>query len=475
MAKRESQGLQIALIVFVMVTVLFMVTTVLFWKKADTANTNAADVERQLTTVRDDLRTAQDENENLKRILGYAPGQAWSEIENEFNQALLAYAQGLPEDQRNYRALPDQFMKALADKNDRLVKASNNELALKKKMEEVRHLESGRTSQALMQKTAAEADLARDKSQFDRERERITQMRSNEQRQYRESLALGETNIKNKDEEVKTTTETNRRLTIKNEDLQQKLLAIETQSLDVADGEIIWVNQNARIVWINLGRSDAVREQMTFSVYDAGEQNLSHPKVKGRIEVLRVVDDHQSEASMLSDQLSNPILHGDVIHSHIWQPGVRLRFALAGKIDVDEDGRSDRELLQELIEVNGGIVDAFVDEQGNRTGNVTINTRYLILGDPPEEENALRGYSDIIKDADTQGVQKIPVSDILNYVGYDGTQGTIRLGTRARAVDFKAKPEEGVIRTSRGKVSELYQKEKPPYRTLPTTRSVTKP
>ena len=43
MAKRESQGLQIAIIVFVMVTVLFMVTTVLFWKKADTANTNADD------------------------------------------------------------------------------------------------------------------------------------------------------------------------------------------------------------------------------------------------------------------------------------------------------------------------------------------------------------------------------------------------------------------------------------------------
>ena len=60
----------------------------------------------------------------------------------------------------------------------------------------------------------------------------------------------------------------------------------------------------------------------------------------------------------------------------------------------------------------------------------------MILGDPPEEENALRGYSDIIKDADTQGVQKIPVSDILNYVGYDGTQGTIRLGTRARASKF---------------------------------------
>ena len=45
MAKRESQGLQIALIVFVMVTVLFMVTTVLFWKSADTAKKERDDFE----------------------------------------------------------------------------------------------------------------------------------------------------------------------------------------------------------------------------------------------------------------------------------------------------------------------------------------------------------------------------------------------------------------------------------------------
>jgi hypothetical protein len=465
MAKRESQGLQIALIVFVMITVLFMVTTVLFWKKFDTARAEASDLQNRLSRAETDRRAAQDEMGNIKeKLLGYPRETAYTEIENEFNKVMLAYAQSLPEDQRNYKNLPDQLIKALADQSGRLTKASSTEMDLKRQRDEVGKRESERASQALKEKEAAEGTLAQEKSQYDRDRQRIEQAQTQELNSYRTNLATREEEIKKKTDEIGLKDKEVRDLTLNNEKLRDQVKGYLTESLDVPDGRIIYVNQRLRRVYIDLGLSDAVRPQMTFDVYDADAASLAQPRVKGKIEVVRVVDDHSCEATIRTDELKNPILAGDVIHSHIWQPGSRQRFALAGKIDVDEDGRSDLDLVKSLIEINGGIIDAVVDDEGKLTGQVTIQTRYLALGPAPTEDEPLRAYTAIIKEADTQGVQKISLDQILNYVGYDGKQRTVALGKSARAIDFKATPGDGVVRTSQGSVSALYDADNPPVR-----------
>ncbi len=465
MAKRESQGLQIALIVFVMITVLFMVTTVLFWKKFDTARAEASDLESRLSRAETDRRAAQDEMGNIKeKLLGYPRDTSYTEIESEFNKVMLAYAQSLPEDQRNYKNLPDQLIKALTDQSGRLTKASSAELDLKRQMDDVAQRESNRASQAMKEKEAAEGTLAQEKSLYVRDRDRIKQEQTQQLNGYQTNLASRGEEINKKNEEVTLKDKEVRDLTLNNEKLRDQVKGFLTESLDVPDGKIIYVNQRERLVWIDLGQSDAVRPQMTFDVYDADAASLAQPRVKGKIEVVRVVDDHACEARIRTDELSNPILAGDVIHSHIWQPGSRLRFALAGKIDVDEDGRSDLDLLKSLIEINGGIIDAVVDDEGKLTGQVTIQSRYLVLGPAPTEEDPLRGYTAIIKAADTQGVQKISLDLVLNYVGYDGKQRTVALGKSARAIDFKAKPDEGVVRSSQGSVSALYDEAKPPVR-----------
>ena len=92
MAKRESQGLQIALIAFVMVTVLFMVTTVLFWKQKDTATALADENQKLLETRSAELRTAQTENADIReKLLGYPRDKSYAEIEKEVTQILQAY------------------------------------------------------------------------------------------------------------------------------------------------------------------------------------------------------------------------------------------------------------------------------------------------------------------------------------------------------------------------------------------------
>ena len=150
----------------------------------------------------------------------------------------------------------------------------------------------------------------------------------------------------------------------------------DAESFEVADGRITWVNQNGT-VWINVGSADAIRRQVTFNVYDADENDADRAVKKGSIEVTRVMGDHSAEARITQDSPTNPILTGDNIYSPVWHRGKKLRFAFAGVIDFDDDGVSDLKLARELIELNGGVVDAYLDDNGKIVKDITPNTRYL--------------------------------------------------------------------------------------------------
>src|SRR6185436_7906434 len=157
----------------------------------------------------------------------------------------------------------------------------------------------------------------------------------------------------------------------------------EPGSFEVADGRISWVNQNGT-VWINLGTADSLRRQVTFSVFDADQHDAAKAEKKGSIEVTRLLDDHMAEARITKDDPTNPILTGDNIYSQVWHRGKKLHFALTGVIDIDGDGQSDMQQALELIKLNGGIVDAYLKDDGKVDGEITANTRYLVLGDVPD-------------------------------------------------------------------------------------------
>ncbi|NIP84339.1 MAG: hypothetical protein GTO03_01770, partial [Planctomycetales bacterium] len=106
---------------------------------------------------------------------------------------------------------------------------------------------------------------------------------------------------------------------------------------------------------------------------------------KGALEVVRIVGPHLAEARITEDTLVNPIIPGDRIISPIFNAGRPERFAVAGTVDLNGDGQSDLEQLLALIRRNGGIVDAYVDENGLPVGLVTAATKFVIQGEPPDE------------------------------------------------------------------------------------------
>ena len=60
-----------------------------------------------------------------------------------------------------------------------------------------------------------------------------------------------------------------------------------------------------------------------------------------------------------------------------------MRFALIGKIDVNRDGRDDRDDLKRMIEAAGGIVDYDLPppEAGKETGKLTGRDAWYVIDD----------------------------------------------------------------------------------------------
>ena len=156
-----------------------------------------------------------------------------------------------------------------------------------------------------------------------------------------------------------------------------------SETFEVPSGHVVTVNQNEHTVWLNLGSADGLRSQISFSVFNADVNAVQKAERKARIEITRVIDQHLSEARIVEDDLTDPILRGDVVYSPAWRPGVKVRFALAGFMDINGDGKSDRELVRNVITLNGGVIDSELKDDGTVVGKLDAGTRFFVQGDSP--------------------------------------------------------------------------------------------
>ena len=203
---------------------------------------------------------------------------------------------------------------------------------------------------------------------------------------------------------------------------------------DRPDGEIVYVSSRLGLVWVNLGSDDDISSGQGFVVYSRTMEG-TRGKRKAEIEVTRVRAPHLSEARILEKdaRVDVPISEGDFVSQKSRSTSRGLHFALAGIIDLDGDGKSDRQVVQDVIRNAGGIIVAeLLDDATVRTrhGGIGINTRYLILGDRPglpvgegptdaSEAGVLEGMSRMIVQTRNAGVEIIGVEEFLQVVGYE--------------------------------------------------------
>ncbi len=193
---------------------------------------------------------------------------------------------------------------------------------------------------------------------------------------------------------------------------------------------------------------------MKMTIFDARSPGIPTEKPKGNIELTAIGDQFSTARIIKTDNPIDPIRVGDIVYSAAWSPNQPMRFALVGKIDVNRDGKDDREELKRMIQEAGGVVDFDLPPPGRRQGDghaVAADrlVRHRRSAAAPRdvtsrqtEQRRCRGKSklekrmgEVIKEARLNGIRPMPIERLLAFLGYDMNAPVVG---RAEAVDTNA-------------------------------------
>ncbi|MDB4863592.1 MAG: hypothetical protein ACJZ8Y_08075 [Pirellulaceae bacterium] len=215
----------------------------------------------------------------------------------------------------------------------------------------------------------------------------------------------------------------------------------KSERFEIPDGKITSINEASGTVWINVGSSDDLKPLTTFSVYPKTQLGVMRgpEDIKGRIEVLKIIDGDFAECRIVEDSINDPILLGDQIYSPLWQRGISVHFALVGFFDIDGDGKSDRDRVKNIIRSAGGVIDAELSIDNTqevdaanliRKGGITVDTQYLVRGKTDAILNVDRQtYNRFETRAKDYNIESITINTLLNYAGYKNVKSSTGLGS----------------------------------------------
>lgn len=475
MATRENQGLQIALIVFLMITVALAISTYYFFRQAEEYEEMALQAERKAKTQEDLAKSRHYQVQALKLMIGVPTVSAQGlealrhglvadegikeidAIRKDFDADMKLFDASVPETERNWRKLPEYLAKSLAERNSQVVDRTAAEKNLQTEKDTLAANTKKQVDDAMNALAATKDDVVAVQEKFAKAEQDSEEARKAVEEQVTTRIAQLNKELEGQIAKVNESDKKQREISSQLAGVAAKLDDLRRESFERPHGRVTDVNIRTNSVYINLGRADGLRRQMTFSIYDPSvatldipnpadertntDEQKKKPKRKGSIEVIDVLDDHLAEARILEDEVTNPILPGDYLFTPAWRPGERLQFALVGRINIDDDADDDRDTVRRIIEVNGGEVVADVPPLGEPTGNITVNTRFIVIGERPDEvadAQVLARYNNMIAQAERSGVQQIGVKDLLSMMGYKGTNRSVTLGTAGPAdVDTK--------------------------------------
>jgi hypothetical protein len=437
MAARENQGLQIALIIFVMLTILLGVSTYMLYSRYDETQVKLKAAVAASNEANDLASKEKASREAMQAIMGAAPTDSADAVIGEAKAVISQYVAmfnlSLPDPERTEK-------KVIAGLADTLRTANNNiarrDLDINQLKEQV--LTDAKKADG-KQKELEEA-LAKNVAELEAERTKyndaLVALKNSETGMTGDLKKSNTDKDKLKAEFDRKITEREAviaRLQKENAELKQELSAyVSLQGGTASAGKILWVNLRDNTVYLNLGEADNLRRGITFSVYPPGTTEVAKAISKGKIEVTRVTGPHSAEARIDENPLGDPLLPGDLVHTVGWLPGQQQHFAVAAYIDMDgTHGPSQWSRLHDLIVANGGIIDAeqveTTDPKNGQVsirvkGRITVDTRYLIQGDlepdKPNWKERSPGTKELQNEATPKNVETIGLKKFLDMMGY---------------------------------------------------------
>ena len=150
---------------------------------------------------------------------------------------------------------------------------------------------------------------------------------------------------------------------------------IEVQAFK-PDAQIVRIDLQNGIVYLDAGTRDHVYRGLTFAIYDRNQPIPESGQGKAEIEVFQV-SEQVCAARIIRSEKKNPVVTEDIVANLIWDSNVSNRFVVAGAFDLNHDGRPEKDGDQRIIEM--------IERWGGTlTDEVTVDTDFIVVGSAPE-------------------------------------------------------------------------------------------
>jgi hypothetical protein len=472
-ASNESQGLKIAVAVFIALSVILAVTCYFLYSNYSQESARLAKANEDLNTSKKGQNILQTQVEDLRGKIGVRAEDADAakgEVEahykkvyerlenlgNQVNAALQKVQQSgaQPQELQDLQGKVQQAIQSFRAENnrnyisslDRMTELMENlsllatamgadYLDLRHHLEASTNVAKGQVEVQTKSAEAARADVMEEqKKHVDERQSLLTKVNS-----LTNDNDLKTTEIANLNDKIRQLTEDRLKekelLTSQIRDWRDKAERSEV-ILDHPDGYVTYVDYESREVQVNINRAMGARPQMVLSVFDSRSPGVPTEKPKGSIELTKIGERVSVGRIIKTNNPIDPLRIGDIVYSAAWSPNSPTRFALIGKMDVNRDGRDDRIELKRMIQEAGGIVEFDLPPPwvGKETGKLTpkidwyvtddripLRDVYLSRSEPmvkmEGELNQRKG--EVVKEARLDGIRPLPIERLLSYLGYD--------------------------------------------------------
>jgi hypothetical protein len=471
-AANESQGLKIAVAAFIALSVILSVTSYFLYsayssadaqltttkeslnqqkKATDLGLSQYGEMRGKIGTKNEEYEAAKEEiaahtkkinerfdniiavtNAAISKVQGGGAGPEFQEIKDKIQQIIQSYRS---DSSKTYSSSLDRLTELMENLALLSTEMSVNYIDLR------HHLESATTvgkSQTDVQTKAAEAsraELEAEHKKHDDERKMLVDKVTDQQTLIDQKTSENA----NLNKSIRDLTEDRARekdtLTSIIRELRDQVERQET-ILDHPDGYITYVDYSSNEVQLNINKAMGARPQMVMSIFDSHAPGIPTEKPKGSIELTKVGEQFSIARIIKTINPIDPIRTGDIVYSPAWSPNNPTRFALIGKIDVNRDGRDDREELKRMIKEAGGVVDFDLPpmEVGKETGKLTPRIDWYVTDDRipfhevfqqrnapmlKNEAQLKQRMGEVIKEARLDGIRPMPIGRLLSFLGYD--------------------------------------------------------
>jgi hypothetical protein len=473
-AANESQGLKIAVAVFIALTVILMVSSYFLYSNGVSAEAKMQSAEealRKAKTAQDLAVTQYDTMRNkigvkaseidpaneeiaahMKKVaerLGAAQEPASAAVQKarqanlqgpELDEAQQNVQKGVAsfqsEPNKTYMSAIDRLAEIFENQSMLTTEMALNYLNLRRSLEAATSVAKQQVDTQTSAASKAHTETIEEGKRHEEERStlltKVDQLQTALDKTQNELLAA-KTEITRQGEDFARQRETF--LTIQRE-LRDKVERNNENILDRPDGYVTYVDYETKEVMVSINRRMGARPQMKMTIFDARSPGIPTEKPKGNIELTSVGETSSHARIIKTDNSIDPIRVGDIVYSPSWSPNQPTRFALVGKMDVNRDGRDDRGELRRMIQEAGGIVDYDLppNDLGKPMGAVNPRIDWYVIDDRPpfrdvyarQTDAALasqakdqKATSEAVKECRLNGIRPMPIGKLLAYLGYD--------------------------------------------------------